>query len=84
MLARGMPVGGELRHQLGMVSDFQTLDALLAQLDADAPFPLAELGRPRGRQGTPREKVAMPEGWLADTSGTDLDLSDAESDVSGG
>ncbi|GAA1393887.1 tRNA dihydrouridine synthase DusB [Luteococcus peritonei] len=81
---KGFPVGGELRHQLGMVSDFETFDALLAQLDPQAPFPEAELGRPRGRQGTPRERVIMPEGWLADTSGTDLDLSDAESDVSGG
>lgn len=81
---KGFPVGGELRRQLAMVSDFETLDGLLAQLDADAPFPVAELGRPRGRQGTPRERVVMPEGWLADTSGSDLDLSAAELDVSGG
>ncbi|HSN43756.1 MAG TPA: tRNA-dihydrouridine synthase, partial [Propionibacteriaceae bacterium] len=81
---KGFPVGGETRHALGMISSFDELDALLATLDADAPFPEAELGRPRGRQGTPRHKVVMPYGWLDDTSGCELDLADAEVDVSGG
>ncbi|XSS51053.1 tRNA dihydrouridine synthase DusB [Propionibacteriaceae bacterium G1746] len=81
---KGFPVGGELRHALAMVSSFDELDPLLAQLEADAPFPVAELGRPRGRQGSPRGKVAMPQGWLDDTSGADLDLSEAELETSGG
>ncbi len=81
---KGFPVGGELRRNLAMISSFAELDALLAQLDAQAPFPVGELGHPRGRQGSPRHKVIMPEGWLEDTAGHDLDLSEAELDTSGG
>lgn len=81
---KGFPVGGELRHQLAMISDFETFDALLAQLDHDAPFPEMELGKPRGRQGTPRAKVIVPYGWYDDTSGLDVEISEDESDTSGG
>ena len=81
---KGFPVGGELRHSLGMVSTLAELDVLLAQLDTAAPFPVAELGRPRGRQGSPRGKVTMPWGWLDDRCGLELDLSEAELDTSGG
>lgn len=81
---KGFPVGGDLRHALGMVATLDELDGLLAQLDADAPFPVAELGRPRGRQGSPRGKVTMPWGWLDDRSGLGIDLSEAELDTSGG
>lgn len=56
----------------------------MAQLDADAEFPVAELGTPRGRQGSPRGKVVVPYGWYDDTSGNELDLADAEVGVSGG
>lgn len=81
---KGFPVGGEVRRGLGLVSSFADLDAQLARLDPDAPYPVAELGAPRGRQGGPRERVVMPQGWLEDTSGMDLDLTAAESDASGG
>jgi nifR3 family TIM-barrel protein len=81
---KGFPVGGELRHQLGMVSSLAELDDLLAQLDLDIPFPVSELGSPRGRQGAPRAKVALPDGWLSDASGRDLDLAAAELGISGG
>ncbi|HVD53369.1 MAG TPA: tRNA dihydrouridine synthase DusB [Propionibacteriaceae bacterium] len=81
---KGFPVGGELRHHLGMVSSFAELDQLLSQLDPDVSFPASELGSPRGRQGAPRAKVALPDGWLADTSGRDLDLAAAEQGISGG
>ncbi|WP_281166936.1 tRNA dihydrouridine synthase DusB [Aestuariimicrobium kwangyangense] len=81
---KGFPVGGELRHALAMISTFEELDSLLAQLDHDAPYPQGELGRPRGRQGSPRHKVVMPTGWLDDTSGCELDLAEAELDSSGG
>jgi nifR3 family TIM-barrel protein len=81
---KGFPVGGELRHRLGMVSSFAELDHLLSQLDPDVSFPASELGSPRGRQGAPRAKVALPDGWLADTSGRDLDLAAAEQGISGG
>ncbi len=81
---KGFPVGGELRHRLGMVSSLTELDDLLAQLDPDICFPVSELGSPRGRQGAPRVKVALPEGWLGDASGRDLDLAAAELGISGG
>lgn len=81
---KGFPVGGDLRQSLAMISTFEELDALLGQLDHDAPFPVGELGRPRGRQGSPRGKVTMPQGWLDDTSGVDIDLSEAELETSGG
>jgi nifR3 family TIM-barrel protein len=60
----GFPVGGDVRCALGMVSSFAELDAQLARLDADAPFPTCAEG-PRGRQGSPG-RVVLPEGWLED------------------
>src|SRR5664279_2883868 len=82
---KGFGLGGELRHALGMVSSFAELDDLFVRLDPETPFPIGEVGTPRGRQGSPRERVTVPYGWLdsmlLDAS---VDLSDAESDVSGG
>ena len=45
---------------------------------------LQEIGKARGRQGSPRGKVTMPLGWLDDRDGRNLDLSAAEQDASGG
>ncbi len=82
---KGFGLGGELRHALGMVSSFAELDELFARLDPDAPFPTGEVGTPRGRQGSPRERVTVPYGWLESQVLDDsVDLADAESDVSGG
>ena len=67
-----------------MVSSLTELDDLLAELDPDACFPVSELSSPRGRQGAPRAKVALPDGWLGEASGRDLDLAAAELDISGG
>jgi hypothetical protein len=67
-----------------MVSTLSELDGLLGQVDQNVAFPTGELGLPRGRQGAPRDKVALPDGWLNDTSGDQLDLVDAELDTSGG
>jgi hypothetical protein len=81
---KGFPAGGELRAALGMVDSLARLDELLAQLDPAAPFPVQELGAPRGRQGGPRDHVVLPQGWLDDTDGCGTDLSEAELGVSGG
>ena len=81
---KGFPVGGETRHVLGQISSFDELDSLLATLDHDAPFPVKELGKARGRQGAPRRKVVMPHGWLDTHTLDDDDLSAAEIDASGG
>src|SRR5688572_9342869 len=64
---KGFSAGGELRRDLALVSTLRELDDLLGRLDPDAAFPVAELGTPRGRQGSPRRKVALPDGWLEDT-----------------
>ncbi len=67
---KGFSAGGEMRRSLGLVDSLASLDELLERLDPDEPFPVAELGTPRGRQGSPRQRVVLPEGWLDDTDGT--------------
>ena len=60
------------------------LDELLARLDWSEPFPVSELGAPRGRQGSPRDKVALPERWLDDTDGTGCGLTEETNETTGG
>jgi nifR3 family TIM-barrel protein len=79
---KGFVAGQQVRASLGMVSSLAELDVLLAELDPSQPYPVAELGTPRGRQGSPR-KVALPAGWLDDTCDAG-DLADAEIGISGG
>ena len=62
---KGFPVGGAVRGALAQVDSLAQLDALLATLPAEAPFPLGVLGQPRGRT-TPPRAVALPAGWLDD------------------
>jgi nifR3 family TIM-barrel protein len=66
---KGFAAGGELRHNLALVSSLAALDELLSHLDPDEPYPVATVGTPRGRQGSPR-RVVLPQGWLDDTDGT--------------
>ena len=80
---KGFPVGGELRRRLSMVSSLAELDGLLSQLDPGRDFHLGVGIAPR-TAGAPRTTVALPDGWLADTSGCDLDLAAAELGISGG
>jgi nifR3 family TIM-barrel protein len=79
---KGFVAGSQVRASLGMVSSLAELDVLLGELDPSQPYPVAELGTPRGRQGSPR-KVALPAGWLDDTCDAG-DLADAEIGISGG
>jgi nifR3 family TIM-barrel protein len=81
---KGFRAGGELRHSLALVDSLAALDRLLAELDPAEPFPVAELGSPRGRQGSPRERVVLPEGWLDDTDGTRLHLTEETTETTGG
>lgn len=80
---KGFPAGSRVRDHLGHVSSYRALDDLLDQLDPTEPFPVGELGTPRGRQGSPR-KVVLPEGWLDSREMVGAMDADAESDVSGG
>ncbi len=81
---KGFPVGGDLRRDLALVSALAELDVLLDRLDPEAEFPVAELGTPRGRQGSPRRGVALPEGWLEDTDGTGCVVREEASETTGG
>jgi nifR3 family TIM-barrel protein len=79
---KGFSVGGEVRSALAQVSSFLELDDLLGKLDADQPFPIEVLGRPRGRTSGGRA-VSLPEGWLADRASRLVPVG-AEREDSGG
>jgi nifR3 family TIM-barrel protein len=81
---KGFRAGGALRHSLALVDSLAALDELLAGLDPDEPFPVAELGTPRGRQGAPRKRVALPDGWLDDQDGSGSHLREDATEVTGG
>ncbi len=81
---KGFPAGGPLRHSLALVDMLDTLDVLLDDLDPDEGFPVAELGSPRGRQGAPRKRVVLPEGWLDDSDGRGCSVREEASETSGG
>lgn len=80
---KGFRAGPRVREQLGKVSSYTALEALLSELNPTEPFPATELGTPRGRQGSPK-RVVLPEGWL-DSRFLDggVDAA-AESGISGG
>jgi nifR3 family TIM-barrel protein len=81
---KGFAVGPQVRAALGMVASLAQLDSLLQRLEPGQPFPVTEIGTPRGRQGSPRS-VALPQGWLDDPDGAPTsDLADAELGISGG
>ena len=79
---KGFPVGTALRQAMAMASSLAELDDLLGKLDAEAPFPAAAIGQPRGRTNSPG-KVHLPDGWLRDRDDDTVPL-DAEMDDSGG
>ncbi len=81
---KGFRAGGELRHRLALVDSLTALDALLADLDPAEQFPVGELGTPRGRQGSPRSKVVLPEGWLDDTDGRGSHVREDTTETTGG
>jgi hypothetical protein len=73
-----------MRRSLGLVDSLAALERLLAELDPDEPFPVSELGSPRGRQGSPRDRVALPEGWLDDADGSGVHLQEDPRETTGG
>ena len=60
---KGFRAGSDVRGQLGTISSYASLDELLGRLDPTEPYPLDQLGVPRGRQGSPK-RVVLPDGWL--------------------
>jgi len=81
---KGFAVGPELRYALGLVSSLAELDELLSRIDPGQAFPVHELHAPRGRQGSPRSKVAMPYGWLDSRTLDDTVIEPDELDNSSG
>ncbi|MEV7648858.1 tRNA dihydrouridine synthase DusB [Arthrobacter sp. NPDC089319] len=83
---KGYSVGGELRAALAQVPTLEVLRELLAELDADAPYPGADAEGPRGRAGSPK-RPALPDGWLTSrelNADHKAMIAAAELDVSGG
>jgi nifR3 family TIM-barrel protein len=60
---KGYAVGGELRAALAMSSSLAEIDALLATLDPDQPYPGEPAEGQRGRAGTPKTP-SLPDRWL--------------------
>ena len=81
---KGFAAGGTLRRLLALIESLAELDVLLAELDPAEPFPVDALGSPRGRQGSPRSRVALPDGWLDDTDGRGSHLHEETTEVTGG
>ncbi|MFC7374569.1 tRNA dihydrouridine synthase DusB [Brachybacterium sp. GCM10030268] len=83
---KGYPVGGEMRHRLATMESLADLDAKLAELDLDSPYPGEAVEGPRGRAGSPKRAV-VPQGWMesrAMTTDHAERLHEAELDTSGG
>jgi nifR3 family TIM-barrel protein len=81
---KGFAAGGEMRRSLGLVNTLADLDRLVAELDPTEPFPASELGTPRGRQGSPRDRVVVPEGWYDDADGAGSHLHEEANETTGG
>lgn len=83
---KGYSVGGEARAGLGLVESLADLDAKLAALDLDQPYPGEGAEGQRGRAGTPKIP-SVPQGWLDSREIDDAlaaKLHEAELSVSGG
>lgn len=83
---KGYAVGGETRSALALVGSLKEMDAILAELDRDAPYPGADAEGQRGRAGTPK-RPSLPDGWLnsREILGAHMkDLVDTESSHNGG
>ncbi len=83
---KGFPAGSTVRNQLALVDSLAAVDALIATMDLDHPWPGEPAEGPRGRAGSPRV-VALPENWLRsrelDPAQRDQ-VAQAELSVSGG
>lgn len=53
---RGFAVGGQMRHQLGLIESIEQLRDMLDTLDLDQPYPDAAEG-PRGRAGGAKRQI---------------------------
>ncbi|TQM62816.1 tRNA dihydrouridine synthase DusB [Humibacillus xanthopallidus] len=83
---KGFPAGSTIRNSLALVDSLASLDALLATLDSDAPWPGEAAEGQRGRAGSSRT-VALPDRWLESrelSEEHERTIAEAELSVSGG
>ena len=83
---KGFPAGSTVRNSLALVDSMSSLDALIATLDPDVPWPGDAAEGQRGRAGSPR-RVALPEQWLESRELSEVHrrtIAEAELSVSGG
>ncbi|HET7397583.1 MAG TPA: tRNA dihydrouridine synthase DusB [Intrasporangium sp.] len=83
---KGFPAGSAIRNSLALVDSMATLEALLATLDRDTPWPGKAAEGQRGRAGSPRV-VALPDRWLESRELSEehrATIAQAELSVSGG
>lgn len=85
---KGFSVRQPVRAALGQVSSMAEVDRLLDEIDPTQPYPLSQIGTPRGRSN-PLHRVHLPDGWLDDpdemrVGGGSLVNADAELAISGG
>ena len=67
---KGFAAGGELRRSLALVDSLAAPRRAARRARPGRAVPGPELGTPRGRQGSPRARVVLPEGWLDDADGS--------------
>ena len=79
---KGFPAGPMLRDEMARVDSVEELQGLVAQLDADLPFPEEANRMVRGHSHGPRP-VRLPSGFLDDRGGDRLGRQSEEA-VSGG
>jgi nifR3 family TIM-barrel protein len=83
---KGFPAGATVRNSLALVDSLASLDALIAALDPDVPWPGEAAEGQRGRAGSSRV-VALPDRWLESRELSDehrATIAQAELSVSGG
>jgi len=80
---KGFRGSARLRPRLMAVETRAALDAELAAIAHDEPFPPAAMRVPRGKSGG-RQSVSLPEGWLADRDDPTPPGCEAEDETSGG
>jgi nifR3 family TIM-barrel protein len=83
---KGFAVRREVRQGLALVDSLDQVDAWIARMDLDQPWPGGVAEGPRGRT-QPGRRVALPDGWLDDPDDLRgfLDVvAGAELSVSGG
>jgi nifR3 family TIM-barrel protein len=80
---KGFPGSARLRARLMTLRTLDDLERILAELDPRQPFPPHAMRVPRGKSGG-GQRVALPEGWLADRDDPSPPGVEAEDPVSGG